>query len=174
MAWFFALTCTVNCGTLYRQVFSFPNHAQSSEFATGGLQSSCWNVSRLINGKNYHCMPPLSTSRKPWWREGGIYPRWLPELEEVHKFIQDTTLVWSINMQCSKWWTFETSPREQRVYERRCGVIALHCIPGTFTERRRRKRHGCHTWWVTERPFIYWQSAHVRWWEHDSIPLIWM
>jgi hypothetical protein len=29
MAWFLALTCTVNCGTLYRQVFAFPNHVQS-------------------------------------------------------------------------------------------------------------------------------------------------
>jgi hypothetical protein len=26
----FALTCTVNCGTLYRQVCAFPNHVQSS------------------------------------------------------------------------------------------------------------------------------------------------
>ena len=38
MAWFFALTCTVNCGTLYRQVHAFPNHVQSIEFTTGGLQ----------------------------------------------------------------------------------------------------------------------------------------
>jgi hypothetical protein len=29
IAWFFALTCTVNCGTLYRQVCAFPNHVQS-------------------------------------------------------------------------------------------------------------------------------------------------
>ena len=35
MAWFFALTCTVNCGTLYRQVCSFPNHVQPIEFTTG-------------------------------------------------------------------------------------------------------------------------------------------
>uniref|UniRef100_A0A8C7SK17 Uncharacterized protein n=1 Tax=Oncorhynchus mykiss TaxID=8022 RepID=A0A8C7SK17_ONCMY len=27
----FALTCTVNCGTLYRQVCAFPNHVQSIE-----------------------------------------------------------------------------------------------------------------------------------------------
>ena len=37
----FALTCTVNCGTLYRQVCAFPNHVQSIEFTTGGFQSSC-------------------------------------------------------------------------------------------------------------------------------------
>jgi hypothetical protein len=33
-----ALTCIVNCGTLYRQVCAFPNHVQSIEFTTGGLQ----------------------------------------------------------------------------------------------------------------------------------------
>ena len=35
----FALTFTVNCGTLYRQVCAFPNHVQSIDFTTGGLQS---------------------------------------------------------------------------------------------------------------------------------------
>ena len=39
----FALTCTVNYGTLYRQVCAFPNHSQSIEFTTGGLQSS-WMI----------------------------------------------------------------------------------------------------------------------------------
>jgi hypothetical protein len=34
----FALTCTVNCGTLYRQVGAFPNHVQSIKFTTGGHQ----------------------------------------------------------------------------------------------------------------------------------------
>ena len=34
----FALTCTVNCGTLYRHMCAFPNHAQSIEFTRGGLQ----------------------------------------------------------------------------------------------------------------------------------------
>ena len=43
----FALTCTVNCVTLYRQVFAFPNNVQSIEFTTGGLQSSCRNISRM-------------------------------------------------------------------------------------------------------------------------------
>ena len=38
MAWI--LLCTVNCGTLYRQVCAFPNHVKSIEFTTGGLQSS--------------------------------------------------------------------------------------------------------------------------------------
>ena len=37
----FALTCTVICGTLYRQVCAFPNHVQSIEFTAAGLQSSC-------------------------------------------------------------------------------------------------------------------------------------
>ena len=42
----FALTCTVNWGTLYRQVCAFPNHVQSIEFITGELRSSCRNISR--------------------------------------------------------------------------------------------------------------------------------
>jgi hypothetical protein len=47
---FFVLTCTVNCQTLYRHVCAFPNHVQSIECTTGGLQSSCRNISRMING----------------------------------------------------------------------------------------------------------------------------
>ena len=50
----FALTWPVNCGTLYRQVCVFPNHVQSIEFTTGGLQSSCRNISRMINGNKMH------------------------------------------------------------------------------------------------------------------------
>ena len=33
----FALTCSVNCGTLYRQLCAFRSHVQSIEFTTGGL-----------------------------------------------------------------------------------------------------------------------------------------
>jgi hypothetical protein len=40
----FALTNTVNCGTLYRQVCDFPNNVQPIEFTTGGLKSSCRNI----------------------------------------------------------------------------------------------------------------------------------
>jgi hypothetical protein len=50
----FSLSCTVNCGTLYRQVCAFPNHVQSIEFTTGGLQSSCRNISRMINWNRMH------------------------------------------------------------------------------------------------------------------------
>ena len=50
----FALTCTVNCGTLYRHLCAFPNHVQSIEFTTGVLQSSCRNISRMINGNSMH------------------------------------------------------------------------------------------------------------------------
>ena len=50
----FALTCTVNCGTLYKQVCAFLNHVLSVEFTTGGLQSSCRNISRMINGNRMH------------------------------------------------------------------------------------------------------------------------
>ena len=35
----FALICTVNCGTLYRQVCGFPNHVQPIKLTTDGLQS---------------------------------------------------------------------------------------------------------------------------------------
>jgi hypothetical protein len=50
----FALTCAVNYGTLYRQVCAFPNHVQSIEFTTGGLQWSSRNISRMINGNKMH------------------------------------------------------------------------------------------------------------------------
>jgi hypothetical protein len=50
----FALTYTVNCGTLYRQVCAFPNHVQYIDVTTGGLQSSCRNISRMINGNRMH------------------------------------------------------------------------------------------------------------------------
>jgi hypothetical protein len=50
----FALTCSVNCGTLYRQVCAFLNHVQSIEFTKGELQSSCRNISRMINENRMH------------------------------------------------------------------------------------------------------------------------
>ena len=34
------------CETLFRQVCAFPNHVQSREFTTGGLQSRCINMSK--------------------------------------------------------------------------------------------------------------------------------
>ena len=59
-----ALTCTVNCGTLYRQVWAFPNHVHSTEFTTGGLQSSCRNISRMISGYRMHRSSILSVMAK--------------------------------------------------------------------------------------------------------------
>ena len=50
----FALIYTDNCGTLYRQVCAFPNHVQSIEFITGGFQTSCRNMSRMINENRVH------------------------------------------------------------------------------------------------------------------------
>ena len=50
----FALSCTVNCGTLYRQVCAFPNQLQSIEFITDGLLSSCRDISRMIIGNRMH------------------------------------------------------------------------------------------------------------------------
>ena len=52
MAWF--LLWHVNCGTWYRHVCAFPNYVQSIGFTTGGLQSSCRNISRMINGNRMH------------------------------------------------------------------------------------------------------------------------
>ena len=49
-----ALSCTVNCGTLYRQVCFFQNHVQTIELATCGLQSSCCDSSRMIKGNWMH------------------------------------------------------------------------------------------------------------------------
>ena len=43
-----AVFFTVYCGTLYRQMCAFPNHVQSIELTTGGLQSSCRNIARMI------------------------------------------------------------------------------------------------------------------------------
>ena len=63
----FALTCTVNCGTLYRQVCVFPNHVQSTEFNTGGLQSSCRNISRMINGNRTHLSKNVESYSKRVW-----------------------------------------------------------------------------------------------------------
>jgi hypothetical protein len=54
MACFFVLTCNVNFGSLYREVCAFSNHVQSIEFTTGGVQSSCRNISRRINGNRMH------------------------------------------------------------------------------------------------------------------------
>ena len=59
----FALTSTVNCGTLYRQVCAFPYHVQSITFTTGGLQSSCRNISRMINGNRMHLSTISSLSK---------------------------------------------------------------------------------------------------------------
>ena len=55
-----ALTYTVNCGTLYSQVCAFPNHFQSTEFTTGGLQLSYRNISRMISGNRMHLSSILS------------------------------------------------------------------------------------------------------------------
>ena len=60
----FVLTCTVNWGTLYRQVCAFPNHVQSIEFTTGGLQSRCTNISRMINGNRMYLSSVLSVIAK--------------------------------------------------------------------------------------------------------------
>ena len=46
------LTCTVNYGTFYRKVCSFPNHDKSTEFIT--VESGCRNFRRMISGNKIH------------------------------------------------------------------------------------------------------------------------
>ena len=50
----FALIFIVSCETLYRQVCAFPHHLQSIEFTTGGLQSRCRNISKMIKRHGRH------------------------------------------------------------------------------------------------------------------------
>ena len=50
----FALICIVSCETLDRQVCAFPNHVQSIEFTTGGHQSMCRNISKMIRRNGWH------------------------------------------------------------------------------------------------------------------------
>ena len=54
----------MHAGTLYRQMCAFPNHVQSFEFTTSGLQSSCRNISRMINGNRMHLSSILSLIAK--------------------------------------------------------------------------------------------------------------
>ena len=56
--------CNLNCGTLYRQVCASQNHVQSIEFTTDGLQSSCRNISRRINGNRMHLSSIMSLIAK--------------------------------------------------------------------------------------------------------------
>ena len=51
MAWFLLWHALSTVGSYtYWRVCAFPNHVQSTEFTTVGLQSSCRNISRTING----------------------------------------------------------------------------------------------------------------------------
>ena len=59
-----ALTGTVNCGTLYRKVRSFLNHVPSIDLATGELQSSCRDISRMIKGNWIHLSSSWSVAAK--------------------------------------------------------------------------------------------------------------
>ena len=59
-----ALTCTVNCGTFYRKVCFFLTQVQSIQLATGGLQSSCGNISRMIKGNWMHLNSIWSVTAK--------------------------------------------------------------------------------------------------------------
>lgn len=57
----FALTCTVSCGTSYKQVCASPNHIQLADFTTGG---SCRNISGTSEAQwtlNFEC------HNKMWW-----------------------------------------------------------------------------------------------------------
>ena len=60
------LTCTVNCG-----INSFLNHVQSIELATGGLQSSCGDIARMVKGNWMHLSSIWSVTAK------GLNTYWL-------------------------------------------------------------------------------------------------
>ena len=53
MAWFLLCHSLSTVGQ-YIEVCTFPNHVQSIECTTGGLQSSCRNISTMINGNRIH------------------------------------------------------------------------------------------------------------------------
>ncbi|CDQ90590.1 unnamed protein product [Oncorhynchus mykiss] len=42
------------CSDVHCQLWAFPNHVQSIEFTTSGIQSSCRNISRMINGNRMY------------------------------------------------------------------------------------------------------------------------
>ena len=54
MFWFLLWHALSTAGPYIRQVCAFSKHAQIIEFTTGGLQSSCRNISRMINGNRMH------------------------------------------------------------------------------------------------------------------------
>ena len=64
MAWFFLWNARSTVGPYKREVCAFPNHVQSIEFITGGLQSSCRNISRMINGNWIYLISILSLIAK--------------------------------------------------------------------------------------------------------------
>lgn len=59
-----ALTCNVNYCTWYRLVCGFPNHAQSTEFTTGILESSGKNMWHWISGNRKHLSSILRAMAK--------------------------------------------------------------------------------------------------------------
>ena len=54
VAWFLLWHALSTVEPLYRQVCGFPNNVKSIKFTTGGLQSSCRNISRIIHGNKIH------------------------------------------------------------------------------------------------------------------------
>ena len=64
MSWFLHCHALPAVGPIYRQVCAFPNQVQSIEFTTGELQSSCRNISRMINGNKMHLSSILSLVAK--------------------------------------------------------------------------------------------------------------
>lgn len=59
----YALTCSVNCGTLFTQVCTFLNYVSLIQFATGRLQSGFWfllNLHVLLKLPNPNHPPPIS------------------------------------------------------------------------------------------------------------------
>ena len=52
--WFLLWHALSTVGPYIDRCVPFPNNVQSIEFKTGGLQSSCTNLSRMINGNRMH------------------------------------------------------------------------------------------------------------------------
>ena len=54
MAWILLWHALSTVGPYVDRCVPLPNHVQSIEFATGGLQLSCRNIKRMINGNRMH------------------------------------------------------------------------------------------------------------------------
>jgi hypothetical protein len=64
MAWFLLWHALSSVGPYIDRLCAFQNHVESFEFTTGGLQSSCRNISMMINGNSMHLSSILNLTGK--------------------------------------------------------------------------------------------------------------